>query len=148
MRKPTLIMLRDLMPSSQIGRAAFESGLATSASALLPIDEPDSGGSFPWPALLRLFGKHGECSAAFPSLAEPVAQCSPCLRIGAVSGSFSPEAASPPCDPGSVPKASHHAFGPRSRLEITGFHARRRERFASSHFFPYQLGSGLSLIHI
>ena len=33
-------------------------------------------------------------------------------------------------------------FGPRSRLGREGFHIRRRERFASSHFFPRSVGFG------
>jgi hypothetical protein len=138
-------MPRDLMPSSQVGQAAFESGLATGAPVLLPIEEPDSGGSISWLALalLRHLGEHdGGCSAAVPSLAEGISHCTPCLHIGAVSGSFAPEAASLVCDPGSLPKASHHAFGPRSLPGITRFHARRGECFASPHFFPRSVGFG------
>ena len=142
MRKPTLTMLRDSMPSSQTGQAAFDSGLATRASVRPPIGEPDSVGSFSWFALLRLFDEHRERSAVLPSPAKQVLLCNPCLRIGVVSDSSSPEAVSPQCDRGSVPKASHHAFGPRSRLGREGFHVRRRERFVSSHFFPRSVGFG------
>jgi len=142
MRKPTLTTLRDSMPSSQTGQAAFDSGLATRASVRPPIGEPDSVGSFSWLAPLRLFDEHGEYNADLPSPAKQVLLYNPCLRIGVVSDSSSPEAVSPQCDRGSVPKASHHAFGPRSRLGREGFHVRRRERFASSHFFPRSVGFG------
>src|SRR5512136_1440733 len=142
MRKPTLTMLRDSMPSSQTGQAAFDSGLATKASVRPPIGEPDSGGSFSWFALLRLFDEHRERSAVLPSPAKQVLLCNPCLRIGVVSDSSSPEAVSPQYDRGLVSKASHHAFGLRSRLGTEGFHVRRRERFVWSHFFPRSVGFG------
>jgi hypothetical protein len=51
-------------------------------------------------------------------------------------------AVSQQCDPGSAPKASHHVFGLRSRPGTVGFHARRREDFALSHFFPRSVGLG------
>jgi hypothetical protein len=142
MHKPTLTMLRDSMSSSQTGQAVSDNGLATRASVRPPIGEPDSVGSFSWLALLRLSVEHAECNAVLPSLPKPVHLNNPCLRIGAVSGFSSPQACSPQYDPASVPRASHHAFGPRSRLGIAGFHVRRRERFALSHFFPRSVGFG------
>lgn len=142
MHKPTLTMLRDSMSSSQTGQAVFDNCLATTASSQPPIDVPDSVGSFSWLAFLRLFVEHAECNAVIPSLRKPVHLHNPCLRIGAVSGFSSPQACLPQYDPGSVPRASHHAFGPRSRLGIAGFHVRRRERFALSHFFPRSVGFG------
>jgi hypothetical protein len=142
MRKPTLTTLRDSMPSSQTGQAAFDSGLATRASVRPPIGEPGNVGSSSWLALPALFDEHGGCNAFLPSPAKQVLQCNPCLHIGVASDSSSPEAVSPQCDRGSVPKASHHAFGPRSRLGTEGFHVRRRERFVWSHFFPRSVGFG------
>lgn len=142
MRKPTLTTLRDSMPSSQTEQATFGSGLATRASVRPPIGEPGSVGSFSWLAPFVLFDEHGECNAVVPSLAKQVRLCNPCLRISVVSEPSSPEAVSPQCDRGSVPRASHHAFGPRSRLGREGFHVRRRERFVSSHFFPRSVGFG------
>src|SRR5512136_402037 len=142
MRKPTLTTLRDSMPSSQTGQAAFGSGLATRASFRPPIGEPGSGGPFSSLAPLRLFDEHGECNGVVPSPAMQDPLCNPCLRIDVVSASCSPEVVSQQCDRGSVPKASHHAFGPRSRLGTEGFHVRRRERFVWSHFFPRSVGFG------
>jgi hypothetical protein len=130
------------MPFFRTGQAAFESGLAKTACVQLPIFEPDSVDSFSWLALLRLFGEHAECSAVLPSLAKRVVLNNPCLHISVASGSSSPEAGSPRYDLRSVPKASHHAFGLRSRLGREGFHLRRRARFASSHFFPRSVGFG------
>lgn len=130
------------MPSSQTGQVASGTGLATTASFPPPIGEPDSVGSFSWLAPLGLFDEHGECNGVPPSPAKRGLLYSPCLHIGAVSASSFPEAVSPQCDQGSVLKALHHAFGLRSRLGTEGFHVRRRERFASSHFFPRSVGFG------
>lgn len=130
------------MPSSQTGQAAFGSGLATRASFRPPIGEPGSGGPFSSLAPLRLFDEHGECNGVVPSPAMQDPLCNPCLRIDVVSAACSPEVVSQQCDRGSVPKASHHAFGPRSRLGTEGFHVRRRERFVWSHFFPRSVGFG------
>lgn len=142
MRKPTLATLRDSMPSSQTGQAAFGSGLATRASFRPPIGEPGSERPFSSLAPLRLFDEHGECNdvVPWPAMQDPL--CNPCLRIDVVSASCSPEVVSQQCDRGSVPKVSHHAFGLRSRLGTEGFHVRRRERFVWSHFFPRSVGFG------
>src|SRR5512136_963686 len=142
MSKPTLAALRDSMLFSRTGQAASENGLAQTVSVQLPIYEPDSADSFSWLAFLRPFGEHAECSAVLPSLAKQILLNNPCLHIGVASDFSSPGAASPRYDLRSVPKASHHAFGPRSRLGREGFHLRRRERFASSHFFPRSVGFG------
>jgi hypothetical protein len=117
MCKPTLTTLRDSMPSSQTGQAAFGSGLATRASVRPPIGKPDSVGFFSSPEPLRLFDEHDECNAVLPSQAKQVL---PCLRIGLISDSFFPEAVAPQYDRGSVPKASRHALGLLSRLGREG----------------------------
>lgn len=142
MRKLTPTVLHDSMFSFQTAQVVSETGSATKGSARRPIGEACTVGCASWLALLRLFDEHAECSAVLPSPAKQVLLNNPCLHIGVASGSSSLEAASPRYDLKSVPKASHHAFGPRSRLGREGFHLRRRERFALSHFFPRSVGFG------
>jgi hypothetical protein len=84
----------------------------------------------------------GLSNTVLPSLPRRVHLNEPYLRIGAVSGFSPPQACSPQYDPGSVPRASHRAFGLRSRLGIAGFHGRGRERFALPQFFPRSVGFG------
>ncbi len=130
------------MFSSRNVPAASETGSARIGSAQRPYGVPCSVDCASWPSPLRLFDEHGECNGAVPSPAKQGLLCNPCLRIDVVLPSSSPEVVSQQFDQGSVPKASHHAFGLRSRLGTEGFHVRRRERFVWSHFFPRSVGFG------
>jgi hypothetical protein len=142
MRKLAPAMLRDSMFSSRSGQAVFETDSARTESARRPIDAPCSVDCVSWPALLHLFGGHGGCTSDPQWLPELVCLHTPYLHIGVAWGPFSLRVASPQSDPESVPGALRHAFGLRSRLGIAGFHARRREDFAWSHFFPRSVGFG------
>jgi hypothetical protein len=142
MRKLTPATLHDSMFSSQSVQAVSEIGLTTIGSARRPIGAPCNVDCASWPAFLRLFDGYGGCSADsqwLPELAYPHTHYQ---RIDAAWGPSCPRAASPQCDPGSVPGALRHAFGLRSRPGIAGFHARRREDFVCSHFFPRSVGFG------
>jgi hypothetical protein len=142
MRKPAPTVPHDLMFSSRNAQAAFETGLATIGYVPRPSGVPCNVDCASWPIFLRLFVGHGGCSSDsqwLPVLAHPHSLCP---RINAAWEPSSLLAASPRCDPESAPEASHHAFGLRSRLGIAGFHARRREDFACSHFFPRSVGFG------
>jgi len=132
----------DLMFSSRNAQAAFETGSARTGYVRRPTGAPCNVDCASWPISLRLFAGHGGCSSGsqwLPVLAHPH---TPCQHIDAAWEPSSLRAASPQCYPGSVPEASHHAFGLRSRPGIAGFHARRREDFACSHFFPRSVGFG------
>jgi hypothetical protein len=130
------------MFSSQTGQAVSETGLARIESARQPIGVPCSVGYASWPVFLRLFGGHGGCTSGSPWLPELAHPNTPYRHTGAAWGPSSPLAAPPQCDPELAPGALRHAFGLRSRLGIAGFHARRREDFALSHFFPRSVGFG------
>jgi hypothetical protein len=142
MRKLTLTALRDSMFFSQSGQEVSETCSARIGSARRPIGAPCSVDCASWPALLHPFDGHGECSSDsqwLPGLAHPH---TPYQHIDAVWGPSSPRVASLQCDPKSVPGALRHAFGLRSRPGTAGFHARRREDFVCSHFFPRSVGFG------
>lgn len=142
MRKLTPTALRDLMFSSQNVPAVSESGLTKIGSARRPIGAPCSVDCVSWPVFLRLFDGHEGCSADAQWLPGRAHPHTPYQHIDAAWEPFFPRAASPQCDPESAPGASRHAFGRRSRPGIAGFHARRREDFVCSHFFPRSVGFG------
>jgi hypothetical protein len=95
-----------------------------------------------WPVPFRLFDGHEECSSGPQWPAVLAYQHIPCQRIDAAWGPSFPAAVLLKCDPESVSGALRHAFGLRSRPGIAGFHTRRREDFACSHFFPRSVGLG------
>ena len=142
MHKLTPTVLHDSMFSFQTAQVVSEIGSATKGSARRPIGEPCTVGCASWPALLRLFDGRAGCSSDSqwsPALARPH---TPYQHRDAAWEPSSPRAVSPQFDPGSVPRALRHAFGLRSRPETAGFHARRREDFVCSHFFPRSVGFG------
>jgi hypothetical protein len=130
------------MSFSRNAPAVSDTGLATIGYAQQPIGALCSVGCASWPLSLQPFDGHGECTSGFRSLPGRARQHTLCQHIDAAWEPSSPWAASPQCDPESAPGALHHAFGLRSRLGIAGFHARRREDFALSHFFPRSVGFG------
>ena len=142
MHKPAPIALRDSMFSSRNAQAVSENGLARTGSARQPIAAPCNVDYASWPSLLHLVGEHGGCTSGSPWLSELAHPNTPYQRTGAAWGPCFPRVASPQCDPESAPAASRHASGLRSRPGIAGFHARRREYFAWSHFFPRSVGFG------
>ena len=142
MRKPTLTAPRDSMLSFRNVPAVSETGSAKTGYARRPIGEPCSVDCASWHALLLLFDGHGGCTSGSPWLRAPARPNTPYQRTDAAWGLSFPEVFLPQCDPGSAPGALHHAFGLRSRPGIEGFHARRREDFVCSHFFPRSVGFG------
>jgi len=142
MHKLILTVLRGLMFSSQSGQGVSGTGLATRGSARPPIGVPCSVDCASWPGFLLLFDGHAECSSDSPWLSELDHPHTPYPRIDAAWGPSSLRAASAQCDPESVPGALRHAFGLRSRPGTAGFHDRRQEDFAWSHFFPRSVGFG------
>jgi hypothetical protein len=142
MRTPTLRELRESMFFSQNVPAVSEIGLTTIKSAPQPIGELCNGGCASWLAFLHLSDGHEGGSAYSQWLSEQACPDTPYPRISALWEPSSPRGVSRQYDPGSVPEALHHAFAPRSRLTTEGFHARRREDFAWSHFFPRSVGFG------
>ena len=142
MRKLTPIVLRDSMFSSQSARAVSGIDLTTIGSARPPTGALCSVDCASWPALLRPFAGHEGCSSVPQWPAVQAYQHIPYRRTDAPWGPSSPAVVSPKCDPESASGALHHVFGPRSRLGIAGFHARLREDFACSHFFPRSVGFG------
>jgi hypothetical protein len=142
MRKLTPIGLRDLMFFSQSARAVSGIGSTTIGSARPPTGAPCSVDCASWPALLHPFGGHEVCSPVPQWPAVQAYQHIPYRHTDAAWGLSSPAVVSPKCDPESASGASHHVFELRSRLGIAGFHARRREDFVCSHFFPRSVGFG------
>jgi len=130
------------MFSSQSVPAVSEIGLTRIRSARRPSGELCNVGCASWPALPRLFDEHEGCNSGPQWLSEQACPDTPYPHISAASEPSSPQAVSQECDPRSVPEALHHAFEPRSRLTTAGFHARRQEDFAWSHFFPRSVGFG------
>jgi hypothetical protein len=142
MHKLTPTALRDSMSSSQSVQGASGIDLTRIGYARRPIGELYSGHCASWPALPHLFGAHGGCSFGSQWLPERAHLHTLCPHIDAAWERSFPRAASPQCDPVSVPGALHHASVPRSRRGTAGFHARRREDFVWSHFFPRSVGFG------
>jgi len=142
MHTPIPRALRDSMFSSRNAQAASESGLARIGFAPRPIGAPCSVDCTSWPSLPRLFDGHGGCTSDSQWLPGLVRPHKPYPHIGVAWGPSSPLVSLPQRDPRSVPGALHHASGLRSRLGIAGFHARRREDFVCSHFFPRSVGFG------
>lgn len=130
------------MLSSQSARAVSDIGSTTIGSARPPIGGPCSVGCASWPVFLRPFDGHGGHSSGPQWLSVQAHPHIPCQHIDAACVPSSLLAASPKCDPASAPEALHHVFGLRSRPGIAGFHARRREDFVCSHFFPRSVGFG------
>jgi hypothetical protein len=132
-------VLRSSPPVSRSGPGVCGTGLAMSGFAPQPIAWVDTS------VCVSLLGSPhhaGERVERNPIALSPFPQAfrrSPCLRTGA--GHW-------PLDDGlrgrlgSVPVASRHAVGHRSRLTTAGFHARRRAGCAWSHFFPRSVGFG------
>lgn len=142
MRKLTPTALHDWMFSSRNAQAVSETGLTRTGSAPRPIGALCSVDCVSWPSPLHPFGGHGGCTSCSRWLSELAHPNTPYQHTGAAWGPSSPQAASPQCDPESVPGALRHAFGLRSRPGIAGFHVRRREDFVCSHFFPRSVGFG------
>jgi hypothetical protein len=142
MHKLTPTALHDWMFSSRNAQAISETGLTTIGSVRRPSGAPCSVDCASWPSLHHPFDGHGGCTSGSPWLPELAHPNTPYQRIDAAWGPSSPQVASPQCDPGSAPGALRHAFGLRSRPGIEGFHARRREDFVWSHFFPRSVGFG------
>jgi len=130
------------MLSSQSERAVSDIGSTTIGSARPPTGEAYSVGCASWPLFLRLFDEHEGCSSGPQWFAGQAHRYTLCQHIDAAWRFSSPWAVSPKCDPESAQEALHHVFGLRSRPGIAGFHARRREDFVCSHFFPRSVGFG------
>jgi hypothetical protein len=135
-------MLHDSMLSSQNAQAVSDNDLTKRGCVQRPIGAPCSVDYASWLSPLHPFDGHGGCTCGSRWLPEPAHPHSPYQHINAAWELSFPPVASRPCDPESVPGALRHAFGLRSRPGTAGFHARRREGFASSHFFPRSVGFG------
>jgi hypothetical protein len=142
MHKLTPAMPRDSMSSSQNARAVSETDLTKTGCVRQPIGAPCNVDFASWLSPLHLFDGHGACTSASKWLPERAHPRTPYQHIDAVWELSSPWAASPQYDPESAQGALRHAFGLRSRLGTAGFHVRRREDFAWSHFFPRSVGFG------
>ena len=136
----TPIIPRNLQPIFQIGPATYDTDLAKNALARPPICEHDIKDSFSWPPLPRPVVSHAGYNSSLESIPGPVALRSPYLHKDAPSEHLSPRAARLSDDLRSTPVRPHHVGVPRSRLTTEGFHCRRREDFAWSHFFPLSVG--------
>jgi hypothetical protein len=142
MHKLTPTVPRGWMSFSRNAQAVSETGLTKIGYVLRPTGAPCSVDCASWPSPLHFFGGHGGCTSGSQWLPELAYPHTPYQHRDAVWDSSFPRVASPQCDPESVPGALRHAFGLRSRPGRAGFHARRREHFAWSHFFPRSVGFG------
>jgi hypothetical protein len=134
------IMLRDFRRVYQIGPTASGSDSTMNASSPLPtcVDGIEDFSSSP--SLPRLAVVHGEYSSCFASIPKPGCQHTLCPRRDVAAAPCSLMALELLYGPTSVPAMPHHASVPRLRLTTAGFHSRRREDFAWSHFFPRSVG--------
>jgi len=113
-----------------------------SVSSQQPISSDGASGCASWPLFLHLSGGYEGDNDACGLLSRQVLRHTLCPhrdvggepRLGAVSQRLF-------C-PMFSPAASRHAHWLRSRLSLSGFHARPREGFALSHFFPRSVGFG------
>jgi len=144
MHKLTPTVPRDSISSSQHAQAVCETGSTKTGYVRQPIGAPCNVDCASWLSPPHLFDGHGTCTSASKWLPERAHPRTPYQHkhIDAVWELSSPWAASPQCGPEWAPGALRHAFGLRSRPGTAGFHARRREDFAWSHFFPRSVGFG------
>ena len=142
MRTPTPVKLHGWPPSSRSEPATCETDSTTSAFVPQPTDGDDGRDC----ASLPLFPLHVagrvECSCVPSWPVAPVDPRSLCPHRDVEPERPFPEIASQQSYPTSAPGVSHRGSGHRSRLTTAGFHARRRARFACSHFFPRSVGFG------
>ena len=134
------IIPHNLQPVFQIGPAICDTDSAKNASSQLPICERDSEDSFSWPPLPRPVVSHAGCNSFHRSIPGQVVLHSPYPHKDAPSVHLSPKDGRLPDDLTSAQVKPHHVAVPRSRLTTAGFHSRRREGFAWSHFFPLSVG--------
>jgi len=133
------VILRSSLPVFRNGPGVCGTGSAMNGSAPQPIAWVDTGVCASWPGSPHRAGERVERNPIALSPAPQAFRRSPCPRTGAGPG---------PLDDGlrwrlrSVPVASRHAAGHRSRLTTAGFHARRRAGCVWSHFFPRSVGFG------
>ena len=135
-----LIIPHNLQRVFRIVRATFDTDSATSAPVQPPICAHDIEDSSSWPPLSHPVVSHGEYISFPGAIPGPVAPHTPYPHKDAPSVHLFPKAAQSPIDLRSTPVMPHHASVPRSRLTTAGFHGRRREGFAWSHFFPRSVG--------
>ena len=140
MHRPIPTMLHSFRHVYQIGPAVSESDSAMNAFAPLPICADGIEDFSSSPSLLRLAVVHGEYSSCFASIPQPGSQHILCPRRDVAAAPCSLMALELLYGPTSVPAMPHHASVPRLRLMTAGFHSRRREDFAWSHFFPRSVG--------
>ena len=133
-------ILRNLQPVFRIGPAISDTDSTKNAPAQPPICARDNEDSFSWPLLPRPVVSHAECNSFHKSIPEPVVPHIPYPHKDAPSVHLFHKGAPPPDDLRSARVKPHHVAVPRSRLTIAGFHCRRREDFAWSHFFPLSVG--------
>jgi hypothetical protein len=132
--------LRNWRSSFHTEQATFGIDSTKSASVLLPTAAHNTLDFFSSALSLLPFAGHEEHSLAFAWISEQVDLHTPYPRKDAV-WDLPPREADPlQCRPMWVPEVSHHASGLRLRLTTAGFHSRRREDFAWSHFFPRSVG--------
>ncbi len=129
-------------PFFQSEPTASENDSARNGSVPLPTCALDNEDFFSLSLSLPLAGECAEYNPSPVWLLQPGFLHRPCLHINAASELPSPMADQLPYGPGFPPITSHHVSERRSRLTTAGFHSRRREDFAWSHFFPRSVGFG------
>jgi hypothetical protein len=142
MHKLTPTVPRGWRSFSRNAQAVSETGLTKTGYVRQPIGAPCNVDCASWLSPLHPFDGHAARTFGSQWLSELDHPRTPYQHIDVVWELFSPWVASLQCDPESVPGALRHAFGRRSRPGTAGFHARRREGFAWSHFFPRSVGFG------
>ena len=130
----------NLQQVSRIEPAICDNDSTKNVPAQLPICVHDSADSFSWPPLPRPAASHAECISFHKSILGPVVLHTPYPHKDAPSVQLFPKVAPLLYDLRSVQVRPHHVAVPRSRLTTAGFHCRRREGFAWSHFFPLSVG--------
>lgn len=139
---PTPVAPRNFRRAFRGGPIACGSDSAMNESLQRPIFAHGTGGCAPLPGFPLLSGEYVGCIETGVSHSRTVLHRRLCLRTNVVETPFLASAASRSHVSASAPEALHHARWPRSRLSTAGFHARRQEGFALSHFFPRSVGFG------
>lgn len=130
-------MLHDWWFFSRNGPTAFYTDSTMNVFAQQPIVLVDTGDVVSYHRFHLLAGEHVECSTVCELTVPQVFPRIPYQHKGVDHYLQDVRQQSYQL---SAPAVSHRVCGLRSRLTTAGFHARRQEGFALSHFFPRSVG--------
>ena len=129
-------------PVFRIGQVACGTDSARNGCVQPPICATDNEDSSVWNQSPLPVDAHGERNPSRRLIPEPGFQSNPYPHTNADAQQHLSKVDQRRFYPRSPLTRRHHAVVPRLRLTIAGFHSRRREGFASSHFFPRSVGLG------